>query len=721
MADASFQIEVGVTSNGVSVAAQQVGEFASAAEAAAAKAAALSSAAAKQASALSDAEKAANVAAKSVERSGLKMAEAQAKLEKANAAGDIAGRAKALKSLESLQIKHDLLAATAEKTQEKMREEAGKLDALSLAARQAAADVTALAAADKAAAASAAQAADAKRQLAAEAAKQAAAAQKQADAAQKAASAAAQKQAASDAKQAATAQKQAAADAKKQASAAEQQAAEEAKASALRVNEAAEGFGKLGGPLGVLGQKAFGTAEGLKKLSTSVGAAGPYVTLAVAAVALASGIALVAAAAVKAAADVGIWATKLADAKRSNDALLAGMVNSQTEGIALGNVIGDLADELGTSTEELQRMAADLAKTGLRGRDLHEALEDAAVSAAQLKYGDDFKNGARSINAQVEKLKRNLDKMFGGLKIEVLFSKFQSLGELFDENSVSAQAIKTVFESLFQPLIDGVAGIVPKARTAFIQFEILAMKALIAIKPYGSTIMTVVQVIMGLSAVILGALAIAVGVVIANLALLAAAAGVVIAAVGALIAGVVWLGVKLVELAVQGIDWLKQKFEGIREFLAGFDLATLGTQMIDGLINGIKAAAGGVIGSVTDVVSGGINAAKKALGIASPSKVFAEIGMHTAAGMTEGVSDGAAETQGAIESLVAPPATAPGTPSSGPSSQPSAGKSGSISLQGVTFNINGVQGAADAVKQLQALLTSIIEGDLASLGGATNA
>lgn len=648
MADASFQIEVGVTSDSVSVAARQVGEFASAAEAAAAKVEALEAAAKNQAAALTDAEKAANAAAQAVERNALKMAAAQQKLDKANEAGDIAGRAKALGALDALRAKHERLTAVAAQTSAKLAEEADKLDALSASAEEASSDAEKLAKAESAA---------------------------------------------SDA----------------------------AGGSVLRVNEAAEGFAKLGGPLGVLGQRAFGTAEGLKKLSTSIGSAGPYVAIAVAAVALASGIALVAAAAVKATVEVGIWATNLADAKRSNDALLAGMVNSQTEGIALGNVIGDLADELGTSTDELQRMASDLAKTGLRGRDLHEALEDAAVSAAQLKYGDDFRNGAKSINAQVEKLKRNLDKMFSGLKIEALLSKFQSLGELFDENSASAQAIKVVFESIFQPLIDGLAGIVPKARTAFIQFEILAMKALIAIKPYGSTIMTVVQVILGLSAVILGALAIAVGVVIVNLAMLAAAAGVVIAAVGALIAGVVWLGVKIVELAVQGIDWLKQKFEGIREFLAGFDLATLGTQMIDGLITGIKAAAGGVIGSVTDVVSGGINAAKKALGIASPSKVFAEIGMHTAAGMTEGVSDGAAETQGAIESLVAPPSTVPGTPSSGPSTQPGTGKSGSVSLQGVTFNINGVQGAADAVKQLQALLTSIIEGDLASLGGATNA
>ena len=44
---------------------------------------------------------------------------------------------------------------------------------------------------------------------------------------------------------------------------------------------------------------------------------------------------------------------------------------------------------------------------------------------------------------------------------------------------------------------------------------------------------------------------------------------------------------------------------------------------------------------------------KTALGIASPSTIFAEIGLHPAAGMEEGVDGGAAGVQKSVEARVA--------------------------------------------------------------------
>jgi hypothetical protein len=77
---------------------------------------------------------------------------------------------------------------------------------------------------------------------------------------------------------------------------------------------------------------------------------------------------------------------------------------------------------------------------------------------------------------------------------------------------------------------------------------------------------------------------------------------------------------------------------------------------IDGLIDGITGGAGGVIGAITNLASSAVGAFKAALGIASPSKVMAEMGGHTATGFAEGVDDGADKAQGAMDKMVTPKA-----------------------------------------------------------------
>lgn len=83
---------------------------------------------------------------------------------------------------------------------------------------------------------------------------------------------------------------------------------------------------------------------------------------------------------------------------------------------------------------------------------------------------------------------------------------------------------------------------------------------------------------------------------------------------------------------------------GIRS-IGGFvgQMAQAGLDLIMGLVRGIQNAAGAVADAVTGAVGGAINAAKNLLGIASPSKVFAEIGMFTAEGLAIGIAKNARE------------------------------------------------------------------------------
>lgn len=83
--------------------------------------------------------------------------------------------------------------------------------------------------------------------------------------------------------------------------------------------------------------------------------------------------------------------------------------------------------------------------------------------------------------------------------------------------------------------------------------------------------------------------------------------------------------------------------------------AELGSSIIDGIVSGIQAGASAVVDSIVGVAQSAIDAAKSHLGIASPSKVFEEMGMQAAAGFGGGLESSAPDAQQSARSVVAPP------------------------------------------------------------------
>jgi TP901 family phage tail tape measure protein len=90
----------------------------------------------------------------------------------------------------------------------------------------------------------------------------------------------------------------------------------------------------------------------------------------------------------------------------------------------------------------------------------------------------------------------------------------------------------------------------------------------------------------------------------------------------------------------------------------GNALFRAGSQIISGLIGGIRAAAGRVASAARSVVQNAINAARSALGIASPSKVFMEIGRNTGQGMALGLDATRGLVQAAADRSLVPDITA---------------------------------------------------------------
>ncbi|WP_460071069.1 phage tail protein [Streptomyces sp. YKOK-I1] len=70
----------------------------------------------------------------------------------------------------------------------------------------------------------------------------------------------------------------------------------------------------------------------------------------------------------------------------------------------------------------------------------------------------------------------------------------------------------------------------------------------------------------------------------------------------------------------------------------GGRLASAGADLIRGMIGGIRSMAGALVAAAKDVVGSAVSAAKNLLGIASPSKVFAEIGRNVGQGFINGLT-----------------------------------------------------------------------------------
>jgi len=124
----------------------------------------------------------------------------------------------------------------------------------------------------------------------------------------------------------------------------------------------------------------------------------------------------------------------------------------------------------------------------------------------------------------------------------------------------------------------------------------------------------------------------------------------VVSAVGGMVSSVIgFFGSLLAPIASAISNIATTVIGGITNL--GSQAFQLGVNMVQGLVNGIVSMAQAPVGAIRDIAQRGINAAKSALGIASPSKVFAEIGGYTAEGFTGGIDDEAATVEQSATSM----------------------------------------------------------------------
>lgn len=107
-----------------------------------------------------------------------------------------------------------------------------------------------------------------------------------------------------------------------------------------------------------------------------------------------------------------------------------------------------------------------------------------------------------------------------------------------------------------------------------------------------------------------------------------------------------------------GFENLKTLFGGTIDTIKGYwtafvsDMQTIGKNIIDGIITGVQNGVGALEDAVKNAAKSALDAAKKALGIASPSKLFeTEVGMNISAGIAQGITGGGAGVRKALDDV----------------------------------------------------------------------
>jgi TP901 family phage tail tape measure protein len=168
------------------------------------------------------------------------------------------------------------------------------------------------------------------------------------------------------------------------------------------------------------------------------------------------------------------------------------------------------------------------------------------------------------------------------------------------------------------------------------------------------------------------------------------------------------------------IGLIYQAFAGVLSYL-GVDLPTrfteFGNMIVNGLVNGLMAGAGQIKEAITSIGGSTIDWFKEKLGIHSPSRVFAELGGFTMAGLTQGLQSG---EQGPLDAVaqISKQLTSAGSfvmnAIAGPS--PTGEKRTPVEAAGVAQSVRAAQAAAQTAVRETSGTDSGVLASLATLG-----
>lgn len=383
----------------------------------------------------------------------------------------------------------------------------------------------------------------------------------------------------------------------------------------------------------------------------------------------------------------------------------------------MGLTVDDVATKMGISSAKL---AAQLKSGSVDAKKFGDALQGALIDkgAGPLQK---MSGGLANLGALA---KEYLVDMFEdmGPAIEPFLSAVKDLFSIFDSKSKpSGQALKSGIQAFFTNVFTQATKVVPMIKHFLLDVIIFGLKAYIALKPMiawfvslkqNEKVMAVVQkAFEGLKVA-----AIAIGIVIA----------VVVGILFVLWAISVGIGLAIWTLAGIIIDFTGKAGQTLYEWAAS--AVDIAGNFIQGLVNGISNGTGMIIDAVKALGGSAVNALKKTLGIASPSKVMMAMGGHTASGFAEGIEASAPAAAGAAAGMAGSAVAGAGASggsmagaAAAPSSGGSAGAPASGSSGGVTVTVEAgailIQGAGKAAEEITEEMISLVWERIALQGG----
>ncbi len=360
-----------------------------------------------------------------------------------------------------------------------------------------------------------------------------------------------------------------------------------------------------------------------------------------------------------------------------------------------------IAEQLGISPKQLEAQMKAGTITAEKG-------VEALTKAVNAKFGALAGKQVLDFGAQIQKVKDNIIGIFADVDTSGFLGALKDVLSVFDSQTVAGSALKEMLQSVFNGLFKVVEAVAPYVKAFLKGMIIIALQIYIAFKPLIKTIQDAFggdskASVEGFAAVfsrfgeflaqtlpfVVSYAQAIVGFLIPAFKLLWSVLSPILTIVGAVITVLAGLGSVIQTFVVQAM--------------------TFGVQIVTGLVDGIKSMAAAPVEAVKGIASSALNAFKGVFGIASPSKVMAQMGGHMMSGLEGGIDKNASAPEAALASSVAPPALGGGA--SGGS------KSVSLSVAPGAIVIQTSGGAQEIAETLPGLLANVFEQAMIEMGG----
>lgn len=362
-----------------------------------------------------------------------------------------------------------------------------------------------------------------------------------------------------------------------------------------------------------------------------------------------------------------------------------------------------IAEQLGITPKQLEAQIK-------AGQISAEKGVDALTKAVNSKFGALAGKQVLDFGAQMQKLKDNIIGIFADVDTGGFLTSLKDVLSVFDASTTSGAALREVLTGVFNGLFKVVEAVAPFVKAFLKGMIIIALQIYIAFKPliktirdafggdntaavegfagvfsrFGEFLAQYLPFVVSFAQTLIGFLVPAFKLLWSVISPILTIVGAVITALGA-----------------------------ISSVIQGFVLQamTFGVQIVTGLLDGIKSMASAPVDAIKGIASSALNAFKGVFGIASPSKVMAQMGGHMMGGLEQGIDKNASAPEAALTESVAPPALGGGGAGSG-------GRSVVLNVEAGAIQINAGGGAQQIAEELPGLLANVFEQAMIEVGGA---